>query len=242
MASPYFSFVIPCHNEEGYIGRLLKDISAQEFLVKNYETIVIDNSSSDQTVEEIWRFAESNPSANIKLIHEYNLGVSIARNSGGKKSIGNFLIFLDADNRISDNFLSYIYARINKNSNVMAGTFRTLPYSFSPKGFVTFWILELIKLIIRRPFGKSFVKKSIFDLVGGFNIQIKLGENGEFLCRVKKVLGALDGKFIHITNPVKCSLRRFNRVGYIKILIPWFIAYAGINTLPYKTMTQIDSH
>lgn len=242
MASPFFSFVIPCHNEEGYIDRLLNDISSQKFHEHNYETIVVDNSSSDRTIDQIWQFAELNPSANIKLIHEYNLGVSLARNTGAKNSSGNFLIFLDADNRISDNFLSYIYSKINKNPNVMAGTFRTLPYSFSPKGLFTFWILELIKLTIKRPFGKSFVKKSIFDLVGGFNVQIKLGENGEFLCRVKKALDALDGNFIHITNPVKCSLRRFNRVGYAKILFPWFIAYIGINTLPYKTMSQIDSH
>lgn len=233
-----FSIVIPCHNESGYIENLLHDLSAQTIGTENFEVVVVDNNSSDNTNEVIWDFACHTRKLNVRLVHEYEPGVSCARNSGARVAKGSTLIFLDADNRVSPTFLSDIsYTMHAKNS--VAGTIRTMPDVAEARALFVFWILEFIKIFLRRPFGKSYVHRRLYDSSQGYNEQIVLGENLDFLIRVK-ALAKKEGKvFGHIRRPIYCSLRRFHTQGYVRVLMPWFAAYCGFFNLKYQTMTSI---
>ena len=98
------SIVITTKNEEKVIGRLLKSISSQTY--KNYEVILVDNKSSDKTLN----IAKKN---NIKT---YTKGPerSAQRNFGASKSHGLYLLFLDADMELSPNVLKSCVDQIEK--------------------------------------------------------------------------------------------------------------------------------
>ena len=237
---PRFSIIIPCHNEEGYVLRLLIALENQTFPIGDFEIIVVDNNSSDKTAAVIWQFAE-HTKLNLRMMHEYNLGVSKARNYGAQNSKGESMVFLDADNLVPIDFLDYL-DDFMKTTGCIAGTFRVLPDENDWKGSFVFWILELIKCYFPRPFGKSFVRSDIFNYVNGFDENIVLGENVDLLIRIKKLVRANSKNFSHVRRPILCSLRRFTKTGYIRILIPWLIAYLGVKRLNYQTMSSIEKH
>lgn len=233
-----FSLVIPCHNEARYVPNLLAALEKQTFSLAEFEVIIVDNVSTDDTAEVIWKFAE-NTGLKMRMLHEYRLGVSNARNLGAHNSTGETLVFLDADNLVPPDFLSHLN-ELMKTTGCIAGTFRSLPDTIDFKGSAVFWTLELIKCYLQRPFGKSFVRRDIFNRVKGFDEEIVLGENVDFLVRVKKHVKVNDGIFAHVRKPVLCSLRRFAKIGYVQILIPWLLAYIGVKRLRYRTMSSIE--
>ncbi|PTB20711.1 hypothetical protein C9I57_12900 [Trinickia symbiotica] len=234
-----FSVVVPCHNEAAYIGNLLHDLTKQTIGLQQFEVILVDNSSSDATSEVIWEFARGHKELNVRLVHEYRMGVSRARNAGAAAAKGTTLVFLDADNRVSPTFLSGLSHHMHEKDSV-AGTIRTLPDIADVRAFFVFWTLELIKMLLRRPFGKSYVHKSLYKDSGGYNERVALGENVEFLVRVKSLAKRNGRVFGHIRRPIYCSLRRFHKQGYFRILLPWLVAYCGFFSLQYQTMTSIE--
>ena len=86
------SIIIPCKNEEKYIGKLLKSLT-KESLPKDTEIIIADASSTDNTINIISEYKTLLP--NIRVI---NGGLpSVGRNAGAKEATGDILLFLDAD-------------------------------------------------------------------------------------------------------------------------------------------------
>ena len=235
-----FSIIIPCFNEEGYILKLLACLERQAFDLECFEVIVVDNHSTDRTSQRLWDYAVQS-SLRLKLVHEYTPGVSRARNAGAKVANGRFLIFLDADNLVDKKFLLKLYSKTSV-KNYVAGTICTLPDENNVKGWLVFIILEFIKVVFPKPFGKSFVERGIFDQTTGFNESIALGENVEFLQNVKYAVKEVKGRFGHLQPGVRCSLRRFDKEGYLKILLPWFLAYNGIKGMGYKTMAELNEN
>jgi len=233
-----FSIIVPCHNEEDYIPLLLKSLEEQILNKKYFEIIIVDNASTDNTKKIVLLIA-SKSNLNIKLIEEPSLGVSKARNTGAQYANYNILIFLDADNTVSNLFLQNVLYIFN-NSSIGASTIKTLAEPTSIKGTYVFIVLEVFKRLLKRPFGKSIVRKEIFELSGGYNEDIKLGENVEFLIRIKHVCTKEKKQFIHCMETINCSLRRFDKLGYIKILSRWLFAYLGYWKMSYQTLPEIN--
>lgn len=232
-----YSFVIPCHNEQDWIVRLLNALVHLNFDKDEFEVVVVDNNCQDETVERVWNFSKDFR-INLRLVHEYRKGVSVARNSGAKVVSGKYLIFLDADNVVGPDFLLDIDREVYRKAAV-GFSIRTLPDCYTFRGLIVFWTLEIIKMYSGRPFGKSVVLREVFDSINGFDTNIVLGENVDFMVRVRLRARELQQAFGHIKSPIYCSLRRFEKVGYIRTLIPWGIAYCGTMSLPYKAMSDL---
>ena len=90
-----FSIVIPAYNSAKSICTTLNSVCAQTFL--NYEIIVVDDGSSDNTYKLVKNWSNKNPFIKLKLIHQENKGIGGARNTGIKNSSGEFIAFLDSD-------------------------------------------------------------------------------------------------------------------------------------------------
>jgi glycosyltransferase involved in cell wall biosynthesis len=237
MQTPQVSVVVPCLNEEGFIGDLLMSLNEQKQLLSSFEVVIVDNGSTDGTLDEVWR-AASDIKFSIRLVHELHRGVSRARNTGAAAATSNLLVFLDADNRVPPTFVHSILHIIN-NRNVGAATIATLAGEPSLIGHFVFFTLEIIKRIVRRPFGKSVVHKSLWYEIGGFDNEIVCGENVEFLLRVKALCQKRGLLFAHVRDPIVCSLRRFAYDGYAAVLLPWLRAYLGEWQMPYKAVCEM---
>lgn len=233
-----FSIIIPCYNEEHYIGNLLRSIDALNKYKNELEVVVVLNNCQDKT-EKVVRHYNNISELNIKIIHEPINGVSYARNTGASYAKGDFFIFLDADIILQKSFLNDVNNAI-LDRQCVAGSIRTLPDELSIIGYSFFSILEFIKMYFGKPFGKGFVRKDIFEKISGFDTSIELGENVDFLVRIKDELKKNNLKFGHIKQSIYCSLRRFDEEGYIKIALPWLMAYLGVKTLKYDTFSKIQ--
>ncbi|NCN83029.1 MAG: glycosyltransferase family 2 protein [Candidatus Pacebacteria bacterium] len=102
-----FSIVIPCLNEEKYLPLLLEDLSNQTN--RDFEVIVIDGNSDDKTVEKANSFSDKFPLI-VKVVKKRN--VSLQRNTGGALAKNEWIIFMDADNRLPAAFLDGIRYRL----------------------------------------------------------------------------------------------------------------------------------
>lgn len=97
-----YSVIIPTYNASQTIERCLDSILKQSD--NNIEIVIIDDNSIDNTSEII-----SNYNTNIKLIKKNkNEGPSVARNIGIKECSGNYIVFIDADDYIEDDYFSTI--------------------------------------------------------------------------------------------------------------------------------------
>lgn len=100
------SVIVPVYNCEEYIGAALNSIINQDF--KSFEVIVIDDGSTDNSLEII-NEKLSKSTISYKVIHQENSGVSSARNRGIAEATGQYLVFIDGDDYVTGNHLSELY-------------------------------------------------------------------------------------------------------------------------------------
>jgi glycosyltransferase involved in cell wall biosynthesis len=113
--NPSVSIIIPLYNKEIWIERTLASVSNQTF--NDWEAIIIDDGSTDQSVTVVERFIEKNP-GNWILLKNSNSGQSRARNSGIALAKGEFIAFLDADDIWSKNKLLDQVAILRSDKNI----------------------------------------------------------------------------------------------------------------------------
>jgi glycosyltransferase involved in cell wall biosynthesis len=106
------SVVIPCHNEEEYLPRLLDSLSCQTLLPD--EVLLVDNNSTDRSVEIARRFG-------ISIIREKRQGIIPARNSGFDQSRGDIILRTDADSILPNNWVANISRHFSNPFVVGAG-------------------------------------------------------------------------------------------------------------------------
>lgn len=98
---PKLSIIIPCLNEEHYIGGLLDCLGRQTF--RDFQAIVVDSHSTDGTAAAVRRRMKKD--RRISLLRSPRKGVSDARNAGAKKAKAERLLFMDADVSVKPDFL-----------------------------------------------------------------------------------------------------------------------------------------
>ena len=95
MKEPVVSIIVPAHNAEKTIDRTIQSICREFDHLISYELLIVENGSTDDTVERIKRIN----CEYIKLLHSEK-GVSNARNCGIDNAIGQWIIFIDADDEL----------------------------------------------------------------------------------------------------------------------------------------------
>lgn len=93
---PLITFIVTSFNYENYVVKTLESIKNQSY--ENIEIVVVDDKSSDNSVEKIKDFALQNPQVKLKLIeHPENKGQMAAIQTGLKEAQGQFVSFVDSD-------------------------------------------------------------------------------------------------------------------------------------------------
>lgn len=94
----FLSFVVPAYNSSPFIRDCLDSLLLQGLKEEDFEVIVVDDGSTDNTAEIVSGYCEKNP--NFKLFRQSNLGVGAARNTGLMHAKGQYVHFMDADDRL----------------------------------------------------------------------------------------------------------------------------------------------
>jgi glycosyltransferase involved in cell wall biosynthesis len=119
-AHPFFSIIIPCFNQAHFLSDCLDSLLSQTYI--NWEAIVVNDGSSDNTSEVALTFSQRD--TRIRLIDKENGGLSSARNTGIRNSNGDRFIFLDSDDFLKseclDNIASIVQT-VNDNFLIQCG-------------------------------------------------------------------------------------------------------------------------
>ena len=99
--NPLVSIIIPVYNTAKYLPNCLDSIINQSYC--NLEIIIIDDGSTDDSYKIAKKYASKDP--RIKLVHQKNSGQSSARNKGLSLSKGNFIAFVDSDDKVNKKFI-----------------------------------------------------------------------------------------------------------------------------------------
>ncbi len=170
-----FSVIVPAYNSGDTILFLLNSLSNQSF--KDFEVIVVDDGSQDNTSQIIQSF----PYTCIRLTQ--NHGPAYCRNFGANNAQGEILVFTDSDCRVDNRWLENIYKNFSQNDvEVIMGKLVLMPStllgdSISALGFPAGGAIGFDKIWKVDPKGftdslsscNCAVRKDIFDKIGGFD-------------------------------------------------------------------------
>lgn len=132
---PQISLIIPIYNVEAYLSACLQSVAAQSFA--SLEVVLVNDGSTDDGASVCARFLKANPS--WIYMEQANLGGSAARRNGLKRALGKYIAFLDADDMLSPDYFSILWARQNETQAdlVIAPMYRfyaDLEQAFPPEG------------------------------------------------------------------------------------------------------------
>ena len=181
------SVVIPCYNQARFLGEAIRSVLCQGY--SDLETIVVDDGSEDGTEEVASGYAKEDP--RVRLIRQENRGLAAARNRGLAEAGGEYVVFLDSDDRLVSEalevgvreleahpgcaFVSGICRKITADGSIVPGweqfRVRDDPY------------LELLRSCpVYVP--AVMYRRSVFDAVGDFDTSYKAAEDYDLYYRI----------------------------------------------------------
>lgn len=117
MREELISVIVPVHNGQGYLKNCIDSIEAQSY--DNVEILVVNDGSTDQTAAICESLKEQY--GNVQVFTLQDVGVSAARNYALLRARGEYITFVDADDRLCPGALKYLYERINVTESDLAG-------------------------------------------------------------------------------------------------------------------------
>lgn len=181
---PKISVVVPAYNEEKFIGRCLKALRAQRF--RDYEIIVVDNSSTDATAEIAANYAD-------RVLYEERKGVAYARQRGFMEAKGHIIASTDADTIVGENWLNEISRGLdNLNLICIYGPVYLLDGLSWEKAAAKYGFTAFLKIShflgIPNITGMNFaVKNEAFHDAGGFDLNVKSAEDVTLALKLKRI-------------------------------------------------------
>lgn len=103
------SVIVPCYNVGYFIDRLLDCLVRQTMPLSDFEIILINDASTDNTLEKLMTWEEKYEDSIIIINFEENMGQGTARNVGMENASGEYIAFIDADDWVELNYLEVMY-------------------------------------------------------------------------------------------------------------------------------------
>jgi glycosyltransferase involved in cell wall biosynthesis len=180
--------VIPCYNQAQFLGEAIESVLSQSY--EHFELIVVDDGSTDETSEVASRYE------GVRLIRQENRGLAGARNRGLGEAKGEYLVFLDADDRLLPGALEAGLrcfeahpecALVAGHSRFIDpdGLLRAEPRPSQPIGRDLF-----VALLERRYFvipGAVMYRRTVIESVGAFDISLGAAEDYDLYFRIAKM-------------------------------------------------------
>jgi glycosyltransferase involved in cell wall biosynthesis len=212
------SVIIPCFNRGHLIGRAIESVLTQS--IDDFELLVVDDGSSDDTREIIQAFEDSR----IEYIrHETNRGASAARNRGVAQAKGEFIAFLDSDDAWLASKLEKQLASFDAGSSrlgIVYTLFEKIGWHYEPQ--VRRWQGDIRdRILVNNCVGTAstpMIRRRCFDVSGGFDeslrgsedwdLWIRMAEDWEFKC-IPEVLVHYYPQSVSLTADHGAALRAY---------------------------------
>lgn len=185
------SVVIPAFNEEKYIKTCLDSLAKQK-TGHGFEVILVDNNSTDTTVEIARSF---NNKFHLRIVTEIKRGRGAARAKGFSQARGEIIFSTDADTAVPSNWLESLSQKMN-NSQIGAISgpcnFRDLPVASQ---FILNRLQPIVMFLYRLVHGYFWlsgfnfaIRKDVYNKSGGFNPQLQAFEDIDLSRRVSRIV------------------------------------------------------
>jgi len=176
------SVIIPALNEKAVIRRCLEALSRNRLPKTDFEVIVVDNGSTDGTVETVRQFQAS---YSLKIVSVEGVRISALRNRGAAEARGEILAFLDADCLAPPEWLTNSMRLLEDLREGIIGAHYQIPDDATWVGRV--WcqdrLTEKVGDVSYVPAGDLLIHRDRFFQVGGFDESIQTNEDYEFCQR-----------------------------------------------------------
>lgn len=179
---PFFSVIVPTYNSALHINKCVESLISQSF--KNFEVLIIDGLSTDDTVSKI----ESYKDKRIKILSEPDKGIYDAMNKGIRLASGQWLLFLGSDDELYDNNVLSALHSVTKDTayEVIYGDVLLLGETgWGHKGQIYDGKFDLEKLLSHNIAHQAIIyRKVIFGKYGNYNEDFKICADHDFNLRV----------------------------------------------------------
>jgi glycosyltransferase involved in cell wall biosynthesis len=223
------SVCIPCHNSERFIGAAIESVLAQTY--KHLEIIVVNDGSTDKSVEVISRYLGNG----VRIIDANCGNASKARNIAFQNSRGDYIKFFDSDDLISPRMIEHQYARIRASTDCVSfsgwGRFYRSDISDFKPNYEPIWRdMDSREWLVEawmnaRPMmqpGQFLIPRDLVLNYGGWNESLTLTDDFEFFARILSNAEQLlfsDGCFLLYRSGISGSLsRRSNRASVVSAM------------------------
>lgn len=180
------SVIIPCYRQAHFLGEAIESVLNQTY--RCFEIIVVDDGSPDGVREVVASYPK------VRYIRQTNQGVSAARNCGLRESVGNYLVFLDADDRLLSYALEAGACALERCPEAAFAWGQCK--NISPDGWPLETrrkpkierdhYLEFLRTNYIRTTAAVMYRRAIFEVVGGFDASLRGGEEYELHLRIAK--------------------------------------------------------
>lgn len=177
---PLVSVIVPVYRAEKYINQCVDSLLGQSY--RNIEVILVDDGSPDRSGAICDEYAVRD--SRVKVIHQPNGGVSVARNAGLDVAKGDCVAFVDSDDYVSKEYLEAFIPHIS--SDLVVGGFNTFPESkqfrlkqasYKADNMKDFVEEHLSRLYYTTPWGKIYKRAIIEENNLRFNVRFRFAED-----------------------------------------------------------------
>ncbi len=226
-----FSVIIPTYNRLDEIQELLESLKLQTIENKNFEIVIVDDGSTDDTEKYIKTLVDEKL-LNVRFFKQNHKGPGPARNLGMEKAFGEYFIFVDSDCIANKNWLKSYEKIVSEEKVVGFGGPDKVLSSFSPlQKAIDYSMTSFIttggmrghsKKKISKYYPRSFnmgVRADIVEKIGGMN-KLRHGQDIEFAHRMIST----GGKVVKVLDAIVYHKRRSSVRKFFKQVFNWGVA------------------
>ena len=238
--SIFLSVVIPVYNAEKYLQDCLK--SVLKFPGHSMEVLLVNDGSTDRSEEICKKWAEQDK--RVKIINKNNGGVSSARNAGINSAKGLYILFMDADDMLADNWWEILYPYMDGTTEFAAFSYMSLyadgklsEEPFPGEKIITdkkeFDYILLASPLLHTCWAKLFLNRIIKDNKVYFPENLKIGEDYYFVLKYMQYAEnnrLINTPILYYRQTPTGAMRNFNyevRIRDMKILRDYVYDYVG---------------
>ena len=179
------SIIICSYNRASYISDALTSLYGQSSGLDDFEVIIVDNNSTDNTKEVYAQWRHTNTNGQFTFISEMQQGASFARNTGAAIAKGEWVCFMDDDAVATTDYVKNIIKHIQDQPFIVGFGGRIIPkYIPAEPKWMSYYVSSLVGNFDYAPTACAFengkyplesnmiVKKSVYDQIGGFNVNL----------------------------------------------------------------------